>query len=200
MIRNIVNPTEGSTVNDQITLQDINLPEPNIALPLQLLLNVTAIIVKIANNVLTKISQKTLPDLPEPEAIVIDTNVDQGSDTEKINYFEDKYIGKILPEMPDEQQQIPQELLDSLTRIGRISIYLADIYDFHRLVRVKEHEDKTVRYMEKWDEQKRRKPREPLDIRKKVLFIAECLKKKDVPGVFYNRATETKSFFDKSWN
>ena len=118
MIRNIVNPTEGSTVHDQITLQDINLPEPNIALPLQLLLNVTAIIDKIANNVLTKISQKTLPDLPERKTIVIDTNVDQGSDTEKINYFEDNYIGKIIPETPDEQQQIPQELLDSLTRIG----------------------------------------------------------------------------------
>ena len=118
MIRNIVNPTEGSTVHDQITLQDINLPEPNIALPLQLLLNVTAIIDKIANNVLTKISQKTLPDLPEPKTIVIDTNVDQGSDTEKINYFEDNYISKIIPETPDEQQQIPQELLDSLARIG----------------------------------------------------------------------------------
>ena len=118
MIRNIVNPTEGSTVHDQITLQDINLPEPNIALPLQLLLNVTAIIDKIANNVLTKISQKTLPDLPEPKTIVIDTNVDQGSDTEKINYFEDNYIGKIISETPDKQQQIPQELLDSLARIG----------------------------------------------------------------------------------
>ena len=118
MIRNIVNPTEGSTVHDQITLQDINLPEPNIALPLQLLLNVTAIIDKIANNVLTKISQRTLPDLPEPKTIVIDTNVDQGSDTEKINYFEDNYIGKIIPETLDEQQQIPQELLDSLARIG----------------------------------------------------------------------------------
>ena len=118
MIRNIVNPTEGSTVHDQITLQDINLPEPNIATPLQLLLNVTAITNKIANNVLTKISQKTLPGLSEPETIVTDTNVDQGSDTEKINNFEDNYIGKIIPKTPDEQQQIPQELLDSLTRIG----------------------------------------------------------------------------------
>ena len=118
MIRSIVNPTEGSTVNDQITLQDINLPEPNIATPLQLLLNVTAITNKIANNVLTKISQKTLPGLSEPETIVTDTNVDQGSDTEKINNFEDNYIGKIIPKTPDEQQQIPQELLDSLTRIG----------------------------------------------------------------------------------
>ena len=67
---------------------------------------------------LTKISQKTLPDLPELETIVIDIDVDQGSDTEKINYFEDDYIGKIIPEMLDEQQQTPQELLDSLTKIG----------------------------------------------------------------------------------
>ena len=67
---------------------------------------------------LTKISQKTVLDLPELETIVIDTDVDQGSDTETINYFEDDYIGKIIPEMLDEQQQTPQELLDSLTKIG----------------------------------------------------------------------------------
>ena len=68
------------TVNDQIILQDINLPGPNNVLPLQLLPNVSAIIDEITNNVLTKISQKTLPDLPEPETIVIDTDVDQSSD------------------------------------------------------------------------------------------------------------------------
>ena len=106
------------TVNDQITLQDINLPEPNIAPPLQLPPNVNAILDKIKNNVLTKISQKILPDLPEPETIVIDTDIDQGSDTETINYFEDDHINKIIPETPDKQQQIPQELLDSLTRVG----------------------------------------------------------------------------------
>ena len=106
------------TVNDQITLQDINLPEPNIAPPLQLPPNVNAILDKIKNNVLTKISQKTLPDLPEPETIVIDTDIDQGSDTETINYFEDDHINKLIPETPDKQQQIPQELLDSLTRVG----------------------------------------------------------------------------------
>ena len=49
-------------------------------LPLQLSPNVSAIIDEITNNVLTKTSQKTLPDLPEPETIVIDTDVDQGSD------------------------------------------------------------------------------------------------------------------------
>ena len=54
--------------------------------------------------------------------------------------------------------------------------YFTDIYDFHRLVRVKEHEDRTVRSMEKEDDRKRRKLREPLDIRGKVLIIAERLK------------------------
>ena len=68
------------TVNDQIILQDINLPGPNNVLPLQLSPNVSAIIDEITNNVLTKTSQKALPDLPEPETIVIDTDVDQGSD------------------------------------------------------------------------------------------------------------------------
>ena len=68
------------TVNDQIILQDINLPGPNNVLPLQLSPNVSAIIDEMKNNVLTKTSQKTLPDLPEPETIVIDTDVDQGSD------------------------------------------------------------------------------------------------------------------------
>ena len=52
---------------------------------------------------LTQISQKTLPDFPEPEKIVIDTDVYQGSDTETINYFEDDYLDKIIPETLDEQ-------------------------------------------------------------------------------------------------
>ena len=91
------------TVNDQITLQDINLPEPNIALPLQLPPNVNVIVDEMTNNVLIKISPRALPDLPEPETQVIDTDIDQGLDTETINYFEGNYISKILPEIPDEQ-------------------------------------------------------------------------------------------------
>ena len=74
---------------------------------MQLSPNVNVIVDEIINNVLTKISHKTLPDLPEPETIVIYIDIDQGSDTETINYVEDDYIGKILLEMPDEQQKIP---------------------------------------------------------------------------------------------
>ena len=59
-----------------------------------------------------------MPDLPEPETIVIDTDLDQTSETGTINYFKVDYVGKIITETLDEQQQIPQELLQSLTRIG----------------------------------------------------------------------------------
>ena len=113
LIRNIVNPTEGLTAHDQITLQDINLPELSITPPLQLRPNTNAVVDKIRNNVVTKISPKTLADLRGPKTIVIDTDVDQASDTETSNYFENNYICKIIPETPDEQQQIPQEMLDS---------------------------------------------------------------------------------------
>ena len=94
LVRNIVNPTEGLTVNDQITFQDINLPEANIMSPLELPPNVNAIVDEITNNVLTKISQKTLTDLPESKTTVIDTDIDQGLNSETINYLQDDYIGK----------------------------------------------------------------------------------------------------------
>ena len=47
LIRNIVKPKEGLTVSDQISLQDIKLLKPNIALPLQLLPNVNVIVDEI---------------------------------------------------------------------------------------------------------------------------------------------------------
>ena len=72
--------------------------------------------------------------------------------------------------------------------------YFTDIYDFDRLVRVKEYKDRAVRYMEKQDKQKRRKQREPLNIGEKVLLTAERLKKKDMPGILYKSSTQSKSF------
>ena len=74
--------------------------------------------------------------------------------------------------------------------------YFTDIYDLHRLVRVKNHEDWTVRYMEKQDDRKRRKLREPLDIGEKVLVIAESLKKKGAPGILHKSSTKYKPFFN----
>ena len=76
--------------------------------------------------------------------------------------------------------------------------YFTDIYDFHRLLRVKEHEDRTVRYMEKQNDRKKRKLREPLDIGEKVLTNAKSLNKKDVPGVLYKYSTKNKPFLNRN--
>ena len=69
--------------------------------------------------------------------------------------------------------------------------YFTDISDFHRLVWVRELEERTVRYMEKQDDRKRGKLREPLDTGKKVALIAEHLKK-GVPGIWYKSSTKNK--------
>lgn len=76
--------------------------------------------------------------------------------------------------------------------------YFTDIYDFHGLVKVKEHESRTVRYIKKQDNRKRRKLRGPLNIREKVLIIAEPLKKIDPPDVLYKISTENKKFFNRN--
>ena len=52
--------------------------------------------------------------------------------------------------------------------------------------------------MEKQDERKRRKLREPLDIGEKVLLIAECLQQKDAPSALDKSSTKNKSFFNRS--
>ena len=48
--------------------------------------------------------------------------------------------------------------------------------------------------MEKQDEQKKRKLREPLDIGEKDLLIVERLKKKDAPSILHKSLIENKSF------
>ena len=76
--------------------------------------------------------------------------------------------------------------------------YFTDIYYFHRLVRVKNIEDKKVRYMEKQNDRKRGKLRELLDIGEKVLIMAERLKNKDALGILYKSSTENKPFFNRN--
>ena len=73
------------------------------------------------------------------------------------------------------------------------------MYEFHGLVKVKEHESKTVRYKKKKkNNRKRRKLRQPINIGQKVLIIPEPLKKIDPPGVLYKISTEKKTFFNRN--
>ena len=60
-----------------------------------------------------------------------------------------------------------------------------ELYDFRRLVRVKNNKDRIVRYKGKKGHRKERKLKDPLDVGEKVLVIAERSKKKDAPGNLY---------------
>ena len=74
---------------------------------------------------------------------------------------------------------------------------LREIYDFYRLVRVKQHAERYEGADIEKDKKLRRKLREPLKIREKVLALAERLKKKNAPGNLYKSTTEKISFFNR---
>ena len=118
LIRKIVDQTDDLTVNNQITSQDLNLPEWPIALPLQLPPELNAMVEDITSNVMGKITQKSI--INPPEMIVVDPDIPQGSGTETIDYIEGDWIGDMLPETTDDP--IPHNVLDSLARISPIRI------------------------------------------------------------------------------
>ena len=83
-------------------------------------------------------------------------------------------------------EQIEKQALDPKT--GK---YFQEVYDFHSLIKVKENRDQTERFNTKLNRRKRRL-REPLEMGRKFLVLAEHLRKKDMPGRFYKSTTENK--------
>ena len=73
-----------------------------------------------------------------------------------------------------------------------------DTCDFSTLWRVKEVQDRSVRYAKNLDARKKHRLRDPLDIGEKVLVLAERLKKKDAPGRLYKSTTENTPFFNRN--
>ena len=69
-------------------------------------------------------------------------------------------------------EQIEEQALDPNT--GK---YFQEMYDFHRLIKVKESRDQTEKYDAKVDRRKKRL-RDPLEVGEKVLVLAERLKKR----------------------
>ena len=68
-----------------------------------------------------------------------------------------------------------------------------EIYDFHRLWKFKENRLRNEKYAERLDSMKKQKLC-VLNVREKVLVLAERLKKKDAPGKLYKSTTENKPF------
>ena len=72
-----------------------------------------------------------------------------------------------------------------------------DIFKIYKLVKVKQHAERYEHADIEKDKKLHRKLREPLKIGEKVLALAQRLKKKDAPGNFYKRTTESISFFNR---
>ena len=72
-----------------------------------------------------------------------------------------------------------------------------DIYDFYRLVKVKQHAERYEHADVEKDKKLSRKLREPLKTGEKVLALAERLKKQDAPGNLYKSTTENISAFNR---
>ena len=72
-----------------------------------------------------------------------------------------------------------------------------EIYDFYRLVKVKQHAEIYEGVDNEKDKKSRRKLREPPKIGEKVLELAEQLKKKDASGNLYKSSTKNISLFNR---
>ena len=123
LIRTIADSSKSLMVNDQITSTDLNLSEPCITMPLQLLRELNAMFKDITSNVLGKTTQESIVN--SPELIDVDPDVPAGSDMEIIDYIEDDYIeddyiGDMLPE--ESRSLLPQSVLDSLGCISPINV------------------------------------------------------------------------------
>ena len=88
-------------------------------------------------------------------------------------------------------EQIEEQALDPNT--GK---YFQEVYDFHRLIKVKENRDWTEKFDAKIDRRKKRL-RDSLEVGEKALVLAERLSKKDAPERLYKSTTKNKSFFNK---
>ena len=72
-----------------------------------------------------------------------------------------------------------------------------ELYDFHRLGKIKQDFGRRDRFNAEKDKRRNRKLREPLEIGEKVLVLSERFKKKDTPGFLYKSTTQNRLFFNK---
>ena len=66
-------------------------------------------------------------------------------------------------------------------KIRETGKHIQEVYDFDRVIKVKENRDRFERFDAEVDRHKKRL-KEPLTIDKKVLVLANRLRKKDAPG------------------
>ena len=75
--------------------------------------------------------------------------------------------------------------------------YFQEVYDFMRIKKIENNQMRNDKYHQKIDRRKRTL-RNPLNLDKKVLVLAERLKKKDTPGNLYKASTDNIPFFNRN--
>ena len=74
---------------------------------------------------------------------------------------------------------------------------LRTLFNFHRIEKIKQVNDRFNRYDRKKYSAKRRKLRENLNVGERVLVLAERIKKKSAPGKFYKQSVQNIEYFNK---
>ena len=74
--------------------------------------------------------------------------------------------------------------------------YFQEIYDFMRLKKIGNNQTRNDRYNRRIDKRKR-KLRSTINLDKKVLVLAERLRKKDAPGNLYKASNDNIPFFNR---
>ena len=74
---------------------------------------------------------------------------------------------------------------------------LRTLFNFHRIEKIKQVNDRLDRYDGKKYSVKRRKLRENLNVGERVLVLAERIKKKSAPGKFYKHLIQNIAYFNK---
>ena len=90
----------------------------------------------------------------------------------------------------------PETVEKKTINSSKDSEYEQEMYDFLRLKKVDNNQQRNVKYESK-KERRQKKLRSPLYLDEKVLVLAERLKKKDAPSKFYKASTDNIPFFNR---
>ena len=108
-----------------------------------------------------------------------------------------KLIRKVVENMNSDNSQKYGYAPNAIEEKAVESKRFRGIYDFYRLVEVKQHAERYERKVVEKDKKLRRKLREALKIGEKVQALAERLKRKDARGNLYKSTVENISFFNR---
>ena len=90
----------------------------------------------------------------------------------------------------------PETVENRIIDSSKDSEYNREKFDFLRLKKVDNNQQRNAKYESKKD-RRQRKLRNPLYLDEKVLVLAERLKKKDAPSKFYKASTDNIPFFNR---